>query len=77
MNYLSKICNDEGSSLQGLHYEGGPEHDCTGKKSTVPYVAFPEEAKCLPWKCEDCLELCDDINVLLEMNKTIEGIIKL
>ena len=67
--FLVKICNEKGSSLQGLKYVGGPEHMCTENDDdpvVVPYVRFPQEEMPLPWECKDCLNLYDDIDALLE-----------
>ena len=60
MDYLQAICNEKGSSLQGLTYDGGPEHMCEeeGGPVIVPYVKFPEEKKQpedWSWNCK-CLE---------------------
>ena len=71
--FLVKICDEKGSSLQGVKYVGGPEHKCTQSEGTgapvvvVPYVTYPEEMP-LPfaWQCDDCLITYDDINVLLD-----------
>ena len=70
---MRAICNEKGSSLQGLEYDGGPEHDCECKEESViiPYVKFPEDKSTQEvqnWKCDDCLkEFCSgDINLLLD-----------
>ena len=71
--YLQAICNEKGSSLQGLKYDGGPEHECvgTGEHAIVPYVKFPEEKRkpdSWSWKCNDCLHSfqTEDVDLLLD-----------
>ena len=57
MKYLRAICNENGSSLQGLEYVGGPEHECKESESgsVVEFVSFPEKEN-LNWQCDYCLE---------------------
>jgi ankyrin repeat protein/GTPase SAR1 family protein len=73
VDYLRAICNEKGSSLQGLTYDGGPEHMCEdeGGPVVVPYVKFPKE-KNQPedwsWKCILCLDSfkSGDVDLLLD-----------
>ena len=73
MDYLQEICNEKGSSLQGLTYDGGPEHMCKVKEGSVivPYVKFPEEKnqpKDRSGKCEFCRNSfkSGDVDLLLD-----------
>ena len=60
--YLSKICDEENSSLKGLKYNGGPGMDVTCSKCNnsqfLPYVSYPPESKAVAIpdtiKCEIC-----------------------
>ena len=65
--YLLKICNEAGSSLQGLKYEGGPKHMCemTHLPVMLPYVHFPEVEKTEHLKCIECLKPYHDIDLIL------------
>ena len=67
MDYLQKICNENGSSLQGLKYIGGPVHQCSDDKCeyVVPCASFPDEKEVGDrWKCRKCLESYDIENML-------------
>ena len=61
MDYLQKICNENGSSLKGLNYIGGPVHVCEendNQPETVPCVSFPNEKDVEDeWKCPECQKL--------------------
>ena len=63
MDYLQKICNENGSSLQGLKYIGGPVHICEegdNQPEVVPCVSFPDDEEAAhSWKCTGCLKLFD------------------
>ena len=63
MDYLQKICNEKGSSLQGLKYIGGPVHICEendNQPEVVPCVSFPDEEKVEDlWECPNCLKPMD------------------
>lgn len=65
MDYLQKICNDKGSSLQGLTYIGGPVHSCE-ERIVVPYVSYPDDENISDsWTCDICLKKCN-IDKLLD-----------
>lgn len=61
--YLKKICNEAGSSLQGLKYVGGPVHKCE-VSIVVPCVSYPESEDLCAVKCPICLESYDVENML-------------
>ena len=66
-DYLSKICNENGSSLQGLEYTGGPVHICEDDHCAVvvPCVSFPGNERRHDWECGKCLTSCN-IDKLLD-----------
>ena len=70
---MRAICNEKGSSLRGLNYDGGPEHDCECKEVSVviPYVKFPEDKSTQEvwcWECDECFKKfhSGDIDLLLD-----------
>jgi hypothetical protein len=75
MDFLQKICNEEGSSLQGLSYIGGPVHLCEHDHSeVVPCVSFPEDGDLVhSWTCDDCKESYDVEKLLDPKYKPTDG----
>lgn len=76
MQYLYKICNESGSSLQGLKYIGGPDFTCSCKWSGIlPYVSYPNpdksEAVSDKVPCEECLK---GHSVNLALDPTVKDI---
>ena len=76
---MREICNEQGSSLEGLQYSGGPVHVCNSIESgrvVVPYVSYPNERK-EDWSCEDCLHSFNThaINLLLDQKVRVKGLI--
>ena len=70
MEYLCKICNESGSSLQGLKYIGGPDFTCSCDwNGVLPYVSYPNpdksEAVSDEVRCEECLK-GHSINLVLD-----------
>ena len=77
--YLSKICDEENSSLKGLKYNGGPGMDVTCSKCNsqfLPYVSYPPESKAVAIpdtiNCERC-NLSLKIEDALKVNEISYG----
>ena len=74
--YLSKICDEENSSLKGLKYTGGMDVTCSECEESqfLPYVSYPSESVAMPdtINCGEC-NLPLNVEDVLKVNKISYG----